>query len=45
MCRKQMALNNIWIQNIYMYKTIEANANTAAIPTTGKSCNLYQGIA
>ena len=24
-----------------MYKTIEANANTIAIPTTGKSCSLY----
>ena len=27
--------------NIYMYKTIEARVNTVAIPTTGKSCNLY----
>ena len=30
--------------NIYMYKTIEANANTVAIPTTGKSCTLYQEL-
>ena len=30
--------------NIYMYKTIEANANTIAIPTTGKSCSLYQEL-
>ena len=27
--------------NICMYKTIEANANAIAIPTTGKSCSLY----
>ena len=27
-----------------MYKTIEANANIVAIPTTGKSCSLYQEL-
>ena len=30
--------------NIYMYKTIEARVNTIAIPTTGKSCSLYQEL-
>ena len=27
-----------------MYKTIEASANTVAIPTTGKSCSLYREL-
>ena len=27
-----------------MYKTIEAGVNTVAIPTTGKSCSLYQEL-
>ena len=27
-----------------MYKTREARVNTVAIPTTGKSCSLYQEL-
>ena len=27
-----------------MYKTVEANANTVAIPTTDKSCSLHRKL-